>query len=285
MHERVKIITDSTADLPADIVTRYNIEVLPMHIIIDGVNKHDKDVDIERIYPIVESAQSKENIPITHSPTIEEVKDAYMRARDEGYTHIISIHISSKLSRLCSNAEKAAEQVPGIIVNVVDSQYASVALGLLVFRAADEVSNGMPVTELMSNMPKYIRSMRFLIKIKTLKLLEISGRLGLLRMYKNRDTTGEGMIITMRGGILVPFEIIPKKKIASRVLAMIKAAYKPNSSIYLAYGSNAGLAKEYMPLISQIRKKYKIISYFETETGHINLIHVGPESWAVAYFK
>lgn len=285
MNERIKIVTDSTADLPQEIVERYDIEVLPMHIIMDEKDQYDRDVDISRIYDLIRQANERNHLPITYSPRTPEIREHYERIRNQGYTHILAIHISSKLSHLWENAVAASKQVQGVVIDVIDSQYASVALGLLVMRVAEDVSQGLSYGNVLQNIPQYIRSMRFLIKIRTLKLLEISGRLGLLEMYKNHEFNGGGLIITMRGGILVPFEIVTRKKLGRRILHMLKAAYKTGSYVYLAYGGNRGMEKEYSTIINSIRKNYKIVSSFETETGHINLIHIGPDSWAVAFLK
>lgn len=285
MNERIKIVTDSTSDIPREIIEKYDIAVLPTHVIMNKRDLHDNEVPIEEIYSLIKHAKTKRELPITYSTPAKEIESIYEGIRNAGYTHILSIHISAKLSRLYQNALAAVKNVPGIAISVVDSKFASIALGLIVVSTARDIAAGMTFAALQENIARYIRNMRFLIKISTIKFLEISGQLGFLKMFKDRKVQNEGLIISMRGGILVPFEIVANKKLVGHIFHMLKAAYKVGSHIQLAYGGNIGTRREYAPLILNIRKKYKLLFSYESDTGFINLIHIGPDSWAIAFFK
>ena len=93
---KIKIVTDSTADLTVDLIERYQIEVLPLTVTLNGVSYRD-GVDITRdaFYQLMSTT---EDFPTTSQIPPAVFAETYQRLAEEGVEHIISIHISGDLS-------------------------------------------------------------------------------------------------------------------------------------------------------------------------------------------
>ncbi|MFP4371053.1 MAG: DegV family protein, partial [Halanaerobium sp.] len=99
MKEKIAVVTDSTSDLTKADLEKYGIESIPLKVIYSDQQFHDRvDITPAEVYESFEH-----EIPTTSMPSPQEIMDVYNKLKDEGYTHIISIHISSGLSATYSN--------------------------------------------------------------------------------------------------------------------------------------------------------------------------------------
>ena len=121
--DKIRIVTDSTADLPEEIINKYKIKVIPLSFIIDGKVYHDL-VDISREEYYRELMNCKE-FPTTSQPTPAEFLDAYNELIAEGAEKIISIHLSSDLSGTVKGAQMTAQMVKNAEVCVICLLYTS----------------------------------------------------------------------------------------------------------------------------------------------------------------
>ena len=139
----IKIVTDSTCDLPKAWFTRYNITVVPINI---QFGKHTyregMDIDPETFYSQI---NDQGELPTTSQPSIGEFQEIYESLAADG-SEILSIHVTSKLSGTWQTAALTARQLKGSIkIAPVDSQTGSVGLGLMVREAAQLVTAGLTV--------------------------------------------------------------------------------------------------------------------------------------------
>ena len=131
--EKIKIITDSTADLPKEVYEKYDIEVLPLLInfgeesYLDGV-EITPEVLFERI-------EKEGSLPTTAQVIPNRFMDTYKKYLDDGYK-IISIHISSAMSGTYQSACIAKDTLESEEIFVIDSKNVTAALGMLVLKAA-----------------------------------------------------------------------------------------------------------------------------------------------------
>src|SRR5690625_1674020 len=123
------IITDSTCDLPKDVLERMNVERVPLYVSFEG--KTHKDW--EEITPevIVKGVQGGSNLPTTSQPSPQDFESVYRNAVEGGAKHILVLTISAELSGTYQSATIAANSVD-VPVTVFDSRAASVGLGNMV---------------------------------------------------------------------------------------------------------------------------------------------------------
>jgi DegV family protein with EDD domain len=171
---KIKIITDSTADLRDEQIKKYNIEVVPLTITIDDKSYTDR-VDISPVEFLEKMGQSIE-LPKTSQPSTGTFLELYDRFTGEGFD-IISIHMTGGMSGTVRSAESASQMAKGN-VTVVDSRYISKALSFQVLEAAELVSKGKTIQEIVEHLEKVRNQTRLFIMVDTLENLVKGGRIG-----------------------------------------------------------------------------------------------------------
>ena len=171
----IPIVTDSTCDLPAEVVNQYGITVIPLSInvgdksFLDGV-----DLSREEFYTQLPNFHPH---PKTAAPGLEVFTQAYNRLADEGVQAILSIHISETLSATVNSARIAAEQFTRIPVMVLDSTQLSLGMGFLVEKAAQLARAGKSLDEILSAVKESMPRTYVFAALNTLEYLRRSGRM------------------------------------------------------------------------------------------------------------
>jgi DegV family protein with EDD domain len=171
----VRIVTDSTCDLPPQIIAKYGIHVVPLYINI-GHEGYLDGVDITREDFFTRLPDFPEH-PSTAVPSIGRFTVAYNILADEGATEILSIHISSALSGVVNMARLAAESSTSVHVTVVDSQQLSLGTGFLVMTAAEMAGEGKTVPEILAALRSQIERTHVFAALDTVEFLKRSGRM------------------------------------------------------------------------------------------------------------
>src|SRR4051794_4737796 len=122
---RIRIVTDSTTDLPKEILAKYQVEVIPLTVYVDGETYED-NVTIEPL-EFIHKMKNSDELPKTSQPAVGLFVEAYDRLGKDGDT-IISIHMTSGMSGTYGSAYAAAEMSSSNVI-VIDSQKISQALG------------------------------------------------------------------------------------------------------------------------------------------------------------
>lgn len=174
----IRIVTDSTCDLPPEIIEQYGISVIPCYLNVDGKSYLD---GIEMTRPqFYAGLPNFKSPPTTSAPGLGTFIQLYNRLAEQGATGIISIHISGTLSNVVKVAELAASEVTAVPVHVFDSTNLSLATGLLAYvatRAAQAGDSLQKIVDLISDTAK--RTYTF-AALDTLEFLKRSGRVSWL---------------------------------------------------------------------------------------------------------
>lgn len=141
---KIKISADSTADLSTELLEKYNVATMPLHVslgdddYLDGVTIQPKD--IYKYY-----ADTKK-LPKSGARSTEEYSEFFRNLLDEGYDAVVHFCISAEMSASFQNADAAAKQLQNVYV--VDSRQLSTGIGLLVLDACDMAAKGMRAKEI-----------------------------------------------------------------------------------------------------------------------------------------
>ncbi|MBN1485132.1 MAG: DegV family protein [Chloroflexia bacterium] len=174
----IRIVTDSTCDLPEALIEQYGITVVPLYIHI-GEESYLDGVDLSR-REFYERLPQETDYPKTAIPSVELYKQAYRRLFDAGADEILSIHISESLSGLIHVAQQASSQMGDRPVTVLDARQLSMGVGFAVLRAAEEAQAGRSLAELLALLEDQILRTYVMAVTDTFEYLHRSGRLGLL---------------------------------------------------------------------------------------------------------
>jgi len=198
----VKIVTDSTADLPLQLANDLDITVVPAYIRFgDDIYRDRIDISDEEFY---QRLLSETVHPTTEPPTPEDFADVYHRLSKEADA-IISIHISSKLSATYNSALKGKALLENDYpIEVIDSQLVTMGLGLLTTLAASFTKSEHNLQQIVFRVKQSINSIHLLGLFDTLKFLALGGRIGKAKSLLGSVLNIKPML-TMRDGELEPY--------------------------------------------------------------------------------
>jgi DegV family protein with EDD domain len=185
----IRIVTDSTCDLPAEVISRYGIKVVPLYINV-GKQEYLDGIDItrEEFYTRLPDFPTH---PTTAVPSPLKFKTVYDSLAEEGATEVISIHISEALSAVVNVAKLAAKETVSTAVTVLDGHQLSLGTGFLVEAAAKMASLGHSVEEIMSSLLNQIKRSHVFAALDTLEYLKRSGRM-------NRFVSSIGTLLQLK---------------------------------------------------------------------------------------
>lgn len=171
MENKVLITRDSTSDLPAEVLEKYNIKTIPLTITLGEKNYLD-GVDINPDF-IYEYHKEHGVLPKTSAVNIADMTDFLQPFVDEGY-HIVHFTISSKMSSTYHNSTLAAEEFENVYV--VDTANLSTGEGLLIMKAAEMAAEGKSAKEIYDAMLELIPRVDASFVIDSLEYLHKGGR-------------------------------------------------------------------------------------------------------------
>lgn len=172
---KIKIVTDSSCDLPQTIIDKYDISVVPLYInfpdqsLLDGVEISKKSF-YERLPVTVPP-------PTTSAPAIGSFAKKYQELIEKGAESVLSIHISSVLSGTVNVASLAAESIQNAVVKTFDAGQLSIGTGLVVEAAARAAAAGKSLEEILDEIKKLAARTYTFAAVDTLKYLQRSGRI------------------------------------------------------------------------------------------------------------
>jgi DegV family protein with EDD domain len=180
---QVKIVTDTTCDLPQDIIKQYDIRLVPTVITVgDKVYRDTIELPVKQFYDIVTNSPDR---PVSAPPGRKDFSDVYTKLSQETDT-VLSIHVSSKLSpthNLATNMARfstgaAKKQGNNLDITVVDSLSTCIGLGIVVIEAAQLAQAGKGKDEILAHITPIINNMKSLFMVDDISYLEKSGRIG-----------------------------------------------------------------------------------------------------------
>ncbi len=172
-RSRVAIVTDSTCDLPQEVLDAHQIHVVSVPIQIGGSTHLDRlTITPQWLY---ERLATTDNTATTSQAAAADFETAFAAAVQH-YQAVLALPLASRLSGTCNAARVAAERCGGAIT-VVDSRRVSAALGLVVLRAAEAAEDGMSIDQLAAAADSWIDKTNILVAPESLTAIRRSGRL------------------------------------------------------------------------------------------------------------
>lgn len=171
----VAIVADSVSNLPADLVKKHNIHVVPAIVNWEGKSLMDGiDITTETFY---ERLRTSKELPKTSQPSPGQFAEVYEKLIAEGKS-IVTVTVSEKLSGTFASANLALQTMPDQPIEIVDSKSASLGQGLLVLAAARAAAEGRSHTEVAEYVRGLVPQMRVMFVVDTLDYLHKGGRIG-----------------------------------------------------------------------------------------------------------
>lgn len=265
----VRIVTDSTCDLPSVIISRYGIRVVPLYINV-GKQEYLDGIDLtrEEFYTRLPTFSEQ---PTTAVPSPQKFRAIYDALADEGASAIISIHISVTLSAVVDVARIAAQETTSVPVTVFDSRQLSLGTGFLVETAAKLAQAGSTVSEILAALNEQILRTHVFAALDTLQFLRRSGR-----MNSVVSTIGELLqikpFLKMYDG-KASAERVRTRKHAMKRLVDLLHEYGPYEKVALLHSDTAERARALLQEVRDILPEGEM--WFE-QINPVLGTHIGP---------
>ena len=220
----VKIVTDSTADLPAGVASELGITEVPLYVKFgDAVYRDRVDITSDEFFSRLESDPL---MPTTLPPTPQDFAEVY-RAVSKDADAIVSIHISSKMSETCASAIKGKElSNVNCPIEIIDSLWVSAALGMLVMDAARSALAGVKYESIVKTVIDTIPRIDYLGMFDDLGYLSRGGRIGKAKAFLG-TVLGMKLLLTIAHGEFIPVDkVYSRNKAFEMIYNFVKTAGK-----------------------------------------------------------
>ena len=276
----VKVVTDSTSDLPPDLAASLGITVLPVNVHFGTtVFKDGVEMTADEFY---ERLVTGTELPTTSAPSIGEFIQLYEdvgRQSDE----ILSIHISSKLSGTYNSAIQGQKQVnTAASIEVVDSQQASMGLGMTAIAAARAAAQGADLKEVTNVATRAISQAQCTALMDTLEFLQRGGRVGRARALFGSILNIKPMIIVRDGEV----HELGKARTFAKALVRLQAVAResaPIDSLSVLHATSPQIAQQMAEDLSGLLTvdKKPFIARFGPALG----THLGPGAVGISLLR
>ena len=278
----IKIVTDSTSYISDEYIKKYDIKLVSLNVIINGVSSREVDIENKVFY---EQIRNSKEIPKSSQPIPEEMLNTFREIVEDGDS-IVGIFLSSKMSGTYSNAnmikDMILEDYPDAEIHILDSKTNCMQMGFAVIEAARTASEGKSINEVINAANHVINNSRFLFTPETLEYLKKGGRIGGAAALFGNVLQIKPILTVVNGETSVFKKVRTRKKaieeIVKTVLEEIEAKGFGDIVVHHINCQEDGL-KLAKALENKLGKKVEIQSI-----GPVIGVHVGPGSIGIAYY-
>ena len=280
----VKIISDSTCDLSAELVAQYDIDILPLHILLGDEEFEDgKTITPDEIYSW---SDEHKTTPKTSAPSLAETIELFRPYVEEG-CEIVCFSISNSMSTSGNVMRLAAGELEAENrITVIDSANLSTGIGLLVIEAAIMAKKNRTASEIVSEIEKLKPNVRASFVVDTLTYLYRGGRCNAVAAMAGGVLKLHPKIVVEDGAMNASKKY--RGKIASVILSYVKDMEKDlkNARQERVFITHSGCDRE---IVETVRTYLKNLGIFEeileTRAGGVVSSHCGPGTLGVLYIS
>ncbi|MDP4550752.1 DegV family protein [Alkalihalobacillus macyae] len=281
----VKIITDSASDLPDELITKYDIDIMPLVVIMGNDEFYDReDIHAKELYKALREGEMAKTSQIPPS----RMKETFVKYAEQGQPFIY-IALSSGISGTYQSASiiknEVQEEFPNVQMEVIDSKAASLGYGLMAISAAELAFNGKTADEIKQHLSTtYLTHMEHIFTVDDLEFLQRGGRVSRASAFVG------GMlkikpVLHVEDGKLVPIEKIRgKNKVVKRMVDIMKerGVNLQSQLIGITHGDDLESAEK---LKSAIQEAFGSERFVIHEVGATIGSHSGPGTLALFFLN
>lgn len=282
---KVKIVTDSTADIPKEIVDKYDIEVIPLTIIMQEKTYLDRiDFTNEEFYQVLRTC---EELPTTSQITPAIFAETYLKLAEEGVTDIVSIHLASELSGTYQSSVIAARLVADKVkVHCIDSKTATIGLGLVAMTVAQAAAEGKSLEEVLAIAEEASEKTNIYFLLDSLDNLYKGGRIG-----KAGQLVGSLLnikpVLNLHAGEISAYEKVRgnrEGKALERLIEILKEKIDPSKELHCVIGYSDNLeTAQYMA--EKLKEHLQCEDFIFMQIGCVIGIHIGLGAVGMAFYQ
>ncbi len=209
----IQVVTDSTASLPPELSAELGITVIPTHVSFGTTSYRDGvDLDADEFYRLLETSPDH---PTTSQPNPAEFAETFSQVEGDG--PIVSIHVSTDLSKTVESARQGAAQVDREIL-VLDSRLVGPAMGFGVLAAARAGREGASMEDIQGIVADNAERAHILLVVQTLEYLKRGGRIGGAQAFLG-SLLNVKPVLELNDGIIAPVTRVRTMRKANAAIA------------------------------------------------------------------
>jgi DegV family protein with EDD domain len=278
--KKVAIVTDSTAYLPDDLVSAYNISIVPL-VVIWGEETLRDNVDIgpNEFY---ERLSNTKVMPTTSQATIQSFVDVFTHLHAQGF-EILTIVISSGLSGTMDSAIQAKKMVPEAKIELIDSQFTSIPLAFIALSAARAAKRGASLEECKKIAETVREHTDVFFAVDTLEFLHRGGRIGGASRFLGTALNLKPILQLQEGKIEAIERVRTSKRAHERLLELLDTGVNGQEPINLMGVVSAAAEESAAYLHDEIKKRFQPDEVLLANLSPVLGTHTGPGTVGVAY--
>lgn len=270
---KLKVITDSTCDLPSDYYQKYEIAVVAVNIhfgtetYLDGIT-----IDHQTFYRKIDALGT---VPKTSLPSVGQFAEVYREWAKQGYDTILSVHLTSSLSGLLNAARLGAQEVANEVkVIPFDSLSGSAALGFMCVEAVEMARAGKTLEEILARLNQVAPRVRISLTLDTLRFAALSGRISNIQSFV-ASMLNIKPIVCLREGKLIPEGRSRSRQAAFEQIVRLTQEAAGQSPIKLAV-LHAQAPAEAERLLADLKPRVNSLDCFVGNLTTSLAVHFGP---------
>lgn len=268
---KIALVTDSTSDLNHEEIERYNIHMLSLKIVYSDREYTDRvDITPDEVYN-----NMKVEVPTTSLPSMEDIDRLFVKLKDEGYTHVIAVTISTGLSGTHNSIRLMSENHPELKFEIFDSLALSLGAGAIVLECGEMINSGKSFEEIVNELPKLRDKIRIYYVLDTLKYLMKGGRIGKVSGSIGEILNIKPIIsINKEGVYFTHSKVRGREQSISKIFDIVKTALEEKKAkIWVLHG---GAKQEAQELYKRILELPNIIKVGFSDISPVAGVHTGP---------
>lgn len=281
---KVKLITDSGADLPYTFLQEQNIDLLPLQVELDGKEYDDViSIDSKKVFDAMRNGKT----PKTSQASPTKIKESFVnlaKERRSGIYIAFSSQLSGTYQTACMIREQVLEEYPDLDLTIIDTKAASLGQGLIVFHAAKLASSGSTKEMIIQETEFYCNHMEHLFTVDDLEYLRRGGRVSKASAFVG-GLLNIKPLLNVEDGKLIPIEKIRgKKKVLIRILELMekRGVNLKNQLIGISHGDDEDTA---LQMKNMIEEKFGCEHFYINIIGSAIGAHSGPGTLAIFFLN
>ncbi len=281
----IAIVTDSTSDLDPAVAAEQHITLVPAHVRFGDVDYKDGvDITGEQFYAMLTEAR---DLPQTSQPSVGEFAEVYERLAQD-HEHIVSLHVSGKLSGTMQSALTAAQQFEGessCQIHVVDTQSASIGLAYMAREAARLVGKGSEADQIVNHIKYVAGLMHLAFTPDTLEYLRRGGRLGAASHLLGSLLRIKPVLILEDGAIEALDKVRTRSRVVERMVRYVESVAGADATLThlgVMHANDPDFAAE---LQEAILGRVSAQSVLNGSIGPAIGTHAGPGAVGISFHK
>jgi DegV family protein with EDD domain len=278
--QKVAIVTDSSANVPDDLISAYNITVAPLVVIFgDEVLQDNVDIGPEEFYERLASAKT---MPSTSQATIQAFANIFEDLHSKGYA-ILSIVLSSALSGTLDSAIQAKAMVPDARIELMDSKLTSLPLAFMALSAARAAKQGASLEQCIRIAEEIREHTGVFFAVDTLEFLHRGGRIGGASRFLGTALDLKPILFLKEGKIEALERVRTSKRAHERLIELLKTNVNSHTEINMMGVVSAAAPESAAHLLNEIKLNFSPDEILLANLSPALGTHTGPGTVGVAY--